>query len=160
MPEAGVSRSDPSSGARGGVARDPRSADRVSAFAARDDGDRSKSSRRVTSRVDKFVGRTPTRPQKETFLRGKVKHDDPLGDRARSRAVGERDDRAGRSKGERERTNGPRKGRKLDREGEARREEDAARSKWECILLSKHKVKWQRIYVGIKVQLFGTICIT
>lgn len=27
-------------------------------------------------------------------------------------------------------------------------------------ILLKYKVKWQRIYAGIKVQLFGTICIT
>lgn len=62
------------------------------------------------------------------------------------------------------------KGEEREREGERESKSNrgekkggrgASISRWErVLLLSKYKVKWQRIYAGIKVQLFGTICIT
>ena len=49
----------------------------------------------------------------------------------------------------------------MESKDKGKKERDASsRVVGECTLLSKYKVKWERIYVGIKVQLFGTICIT
>lgn len=85
-----------------------------------------------------------------------MKHGDPLGERTSREAVEER--RRPDGKVERGlRKEAERKGRA---NAGARGKERSAQLRWECTLLSKYKVKWQRIYAGIKVQLFGTICIT